>query len=365
MGIEKSKGRAYSSLILNKIMKKLVSSMVIGAISFSSIAVATPTFAKSEKKDNKKIEIEHRSENSNRTLPSGNSFTTLSNSGNTIRILENKNKVQIKEEGKGKKLLKPMNLKFNLNDDQDEFKLSIPKGTNASSAMAFVDSVKKAHTDYLAAIRSARQAFLAAILQARNIFLNGGTTTTTNTVPTIISVSANPSTVSGTTTTLSAIATDTAGESTLNYTWSVISKPSTAANPVFSVNGTNAAKTTGVTFSGAGAYQFGLVVTDQGSLTASSTISVNVNQILSSVTISPASISLQSGSSTQFNAAAADQFGATQSSGFTWSVAEILGGLVNSSGLYTAPSATGTFHVITTSNVDTSKKATSTVTVTQ
>src|SRR5262249_55728293 len=38
-------------------------------------------------------------------------------------------------------------------------------------------------------------------------------------------------------------------ESSLSYTWSVLTKPAGAANPIFSVNGTNAAKDTAATFS--------------------------------------------------------------------------------------------------------------------
>ena len=47
----------------------------------------------------------------------------------------------------------------------------------------------------------------------------------------------------------------------------------------------------------------------------------------------------------------------------TWSVVESGGGTVNSSGLYTAPSTAGTYHVKVTSAADTTKSAQATVTV--
>jgi chemotaxis response regulator CheB len=51
--------------------------------------------------------------------------------------------------------------------------------------------------------------------------------------------------------------------------------------------------------------------------------------------------------------------------GVTWSVREgSNGGSVTSGGVYTAPSAAGTYHVVATSQQDTSKTATATVTVT-
>jgi hypothetical protein len=55
--------------------------------------------------------------------------------------------------------------------------------------------------------------------------------------------------------------------------------------------------------------------------------------------------------------------GATDTS-VTWSVDEVAGGSVDTNGLYTAPSGTGTFHVRATSNADDTKFAEATVTVT-
>lgn len=54
----------------------------------------------------------------------------------------------------------------------------------------------------------------------------------------------------------------------------------------------------------------------------------------------------------------------TPNTSVVWGVSEALGGTVNATGLYTAPSSAGTFHVTATSNADPTKQASATVTVT-
>ena len=67
----------------------------------------------------------------------------------------------------------------------------------------------------------------------------------------------------GMTTVLSALGADsTTAETNLTYTWSVLSKPSGAANPTFSINGSNAAQNTTATFSGFGLYTFEVTIAD-------------------------------------------------------------------------------------------------------
>ncbi len=55
---------------------------------------------------------------------------------------------------------------------------------------------------------------------------------------------------------------------------------------------------------------------------------------------------------------------AGQSTSVTWSVQELLGGTVSTTGVYTAPAVAGTYHVVATSVADTSKTGTATVTIT-
>ena len=78
--------------------------------------------------------------------------------------------------------------------------------------------------------------------------------------------SATPNPVTATTTTLSVLGADDAGEANLIYTWQATAEPS-GASPAFSANGTNAAKNTVVTFNRAGAYTFQVTITDSGGLT--------------------------------------------------------------------------------------------------
>ena len=61
-----------------------------------------------------------------------------------------------------------------------------------------------------------------------------------------------PTRTAGTTTNLSVLGADLAGESTLTYTWAATTVPAGAATPTFSANGTNAAKNDIVTFHQAG-----------------------------------------------------------------------------------------------------------------
>ena len=79
------------------------------------------------------------------------------------------------------------------------------------------------------------------------------------------------------------------------------------------------------------------------------------------VSLAPSSVSVTTGATSQFTASVT---GSTNST-VTWSVQEgSTGGTVSSAGLYTAPSTAGTYHVVATSNADTSKSASASVTVT-
>jgi hypothetical protein len=152
---------------------------------------------------------------------------------------------------------------------------------------------------------------------------------------------ASPSPVSGTTTGLSVLGADDTGESSLSYTWSVTSEPPGTTNPTYSVNGTNAAKNTTATFYQAGSYTFLVTFADPAGLTATSSVTVTVNQTLTSIGVSPASKTVADGATQQFTASGLDQFGqalATQP-GFTWSLASGSSGALTSAGLYTAPSS--------------------------
>jgi plastocyanin/regulation of enolase protein 1 (concanavalin A-like superfamily) len=171
---------------------------------------------------------------------------------------------------------------------------------------------------------------------------NSASVTVTNATPTVATAAgATPNSVTGTTTTLSVLGADDAGESNLTYSWSATTLPAGAAAPIYSVNGTNAAKGTTATFSKAGTYTFAVTITDAGGLSATSTVNVTVNQTVTSLTVTPAATTVSTNNTRQFSAAASDQFGnAISAPAITWSVASG-GGTISTSGLYTAPATVG------------------------
>jgi hypothetical protein len=175
------------------------------------------------------------------------------------------------------------------------------------------------------------------------------TVTVPNQPPTIaIAAAASPRLVAGTSTTLSVLGADDGGEPNLTYTWSTIGTP--PAPVEYSANGTNAAKSTLVTFSAAGDYSFVVTLTDADGATATSSVDVLVVSTAASVKINPASSTVGRGQTVQFSAAVYDQFGAWLASQptFNWSTAGNVGS-IDSSGLYTAPDAgNGTVAVLAT-----------------
>ncbi len=150
---------------------------------------------------------------------------------------------------------------------------------------------------------------------------------------------ANPPTVTGTTSTLSAL-----GASSVNlpltYTWSPLGTP--PAPVAFSANGTNGAKSTVATFSKAGMYTLGVTIVDSYGQFATSNVTVNVQQTLTGLGVSPATANITGGGSQQFTATANDQFGQPMASQPTvaWTLLSGAGSLTGG-GLYTPPYASG------------------------
>jgi hypothetical protein len=170
------------------------------------------------------------------------------------------------------------------------------------------------------------------------------TVTTTGNAPT---VDQQPSITAQTNTTasLSVLGADTEdAESTLKYTWSVTS-PSGVTSPVFSANGTNAAKNTTVTFSDAGAYVFTATITDSSGLTVSTnSVTVTVSQVLTAISVSPSSVSVALSGTQTLTASGKDQFGDAMSiaaSSVTWtaSVGSFSGGSTGTTVTYVAPAS--------------------------
>ena len=113
------------------------------------------------------------------------------------------------------------------------------------------------------------------------------TFTVDNTGPTVATpASATINPVTGTTTGLSVLGADIAtGEGSLTYSWAAATLPTGAAAPIFSVNGSNAAKSTTATFSMAGTYDLTVTITDSAGLSTTSSVSVTVNQTLTTVSL--------------------------------------------------------------------------------
>jgi len=144
--------------------------------------------------------------------------------------------------------------------------------------------------------------------------------------------------VTETWTVLSVLGADASGEAKLVYTWTVSAMPSGAPAPSFSINSSNAAKSTQVTFSQAGTYAFTATIADPAGLSVSSSATVSVLQSLTSIQVTPGSAAVTIQTTRQFAAQGLDQFGRplTSQPAFTWTVGG--GGTVDyRSGLFTAP----------------------------
>src|SRR5262249_8479889 len=130
----------------------------------------------------------------------------------------------------------------------------------------------------------------------------------------------------------------------------------------FSVNGTNAAKNSTATFQKAGNYTLTATIKDSGGLSVTSSVSVTVSQTLTSISVSPSSASVTTGTTKQFSATALDQFGQTMTTQptFAWSVSG--GGTISSTGLFTAGSTPGGPFTVTAASGG--KSGTASVTVT-
>ena len=164
-------------------------------------------------------------------------------------------------------------------------------------------------------------------------------TTPNNSAPTIATAAAAvPAEVTGTTTNLSVQGEDDGGESNLVYTWTTASAPAGAPLPSFSINGTNAAKNTTVTFHHAGNYTFDVIATDAGGLSTGSSVNVNVVDAVTQVTVAPAVATLNdfSGAQATFTAQAFNRFGLDPLAPLPiWSVSG--GGMISTTGAYQPP----------------------------
>ncbi|MGC4119944.1 MAG: Ig-like domain-containing protein [Myxococcales bacterium] len=111
--------------------------------------------------------------------------------------------------------------------------------------------------------------------------------------------------------------------------------------------------------SAAGTYHVVATSVADATKSDSATVTVTAAPQNVTVTITPKTAALGLGGTQQFSASVT---GASNTA-VTWKVQETSGGTVNSSGLYQAPNAAGTYHVVATSAADTAKSDSATVTV--
>jgi hypothetical protein len=180
------------------------------------------------------------------------------------------------------------------------------------------------------------------------------------TPPTVATAAAaSPNPVTAKTSALSVLGADDGGEANLTYSWAPTGSPPGSVS--FSANGTNASKSTTATFGAAGTYALAVTIRDATNRTVTSNVSVTVNQTLTTLAVSPNSASVQVGTTRQFSASAADQFGNGMTApSLSWTVSG--GGSINASGLFTAGSSAGGPFVVTATGGG--KSGTANVTVT-
>jgi polygalacturonase len=140
--------------------------------------------------------------------------------------------------------------------------------------------------------------------------------------PSIVTPAAANVAAAGTSITLTALGSDPAGASTLTYTWVATTVPNGVTTPTYDANnGTNAGQTEIATVYGIGTYTFQVTITDPSNLSVTSSANATVTQVLTSVSVTPSTLSLPVDSTYQFAAGALDQFGGSISGQtFTWTV---------------------------------------------
>ncbi len=189
-------------------------------------------------------------------------------------------------------------------------------------------------------------ATLAVTVSTTNLTGRDFSTTVVNVPPSVMTAaSATPSPVTATTTQLSVLGADDSGEPSVIYSWNVV-----GSYPVsFSANATNAAKTSTVTFTGAGTYTFECLIQDPGGLTARSSVVVQVQQTSTGLDITPANATVMTGAMQNFQATQRDQFNRAMFVGTPgWSVSG--GGTISPSGTvapFTAGATPGGPFVVT------------------
>jgi O-glycosyl hydrolase len=127
------------------------------------------------------------------------------------------------------------------------------------------------------------------------------------------------------------------GAGTLTYTWATVGTP--PARVSFSPNGNNSASNVTARFTQPGSYSFQVTITDPAGNTAISSTNVTVSEVVTTLTVSPKSGAVTPNGTLQFSGTVKDQFGKAFAPPISWTVSG--GGTIDSTGKFTAGSATG------------------------
>jgi regulation of enolase protein 1 (concanavalin A-like superfamily) len=169
--------------------------------------------------------------------------------------------------------------------------------------------------------------------------------TVVNRPPTVV-IRPQPSsvTVRGQTVDLFAQGDDDCGESNLRYDWAAVRKPPGAPAPVFSAGNTNAAQHVTARFFRAGAYVLRVRITDEGGLSVTSTVTVQVVATPAALRVTPAGQSVVAGSTLRYAVQVLDQFDQPIASPtpVSWHATK---GWIDFNGVYTAPRTPGQYLV--------------------
>lgn len=185
---------------------------------------------------------------------------------------------------------------------------------------------------------------------ATSVAVPAATATATVTVALPVTITVNPVATTVVTGGSVAVAATVTNASTQAVTWSV---QEGASGGTITAAGVYTAPSTPGTYH--------VVATSQADATKTAISTMTVTSPPVSITSSPTTASVATGGTVNFTASV----GNTSNQGVTWSVQEgASGGTITAAGVYTAPSAGGTYHVIAASQADPTKTAASTVTVT-
>lgn len=162
---------------------------------------------------------------------------------------------------------------------------------------------------------------------------------TPNKPPELTEARALATTVTGTSVGLVALAADDGGEAQVRYTWTVASGP---AAVTFAANGSNAAKQTTAGFAAAGNYTLTVTAADAEGRSATRIVAVTVVQTAAGLSLPPGQVVVAADGRQRIPAWVVDQFGAPLASQVQVAWSLVAGsGSVNSSGIYSAGSASG------------------------